>query len=141
MKTETFISYLQPNYEGYGSSFFTNNTLDLNKTKTFISQINFSYNFFSKYQQFTIYPYSNLDISFKYLVLDKKLQMTLLFNNVLGSDRALLSTKTQGVSQSFRQYYDSQFVRFSLNYKFGSSKVSVNQRQGGNSEEKQRSGG
>ncbi|MDR7695235.1 outer membrane beta-barrel family protein [Riemerella anatipestifer] len=72
------------------------------------------------------------------LLLNKNLILGLNFNDIFRSQQYTYKEVSQGILQSFSQYNDSQYVRFSLNYKFGNNKISVSSRASGNQEEKNR---
>ncbi|WP_413532955.1 outer membrane beta-barrel protein [Empedobacter brevis] len=83
--------------------------------------------------------FSALDIGFKYLAMDKKLTLSLMAYDIFKIDLTTLSTNVQNIPQSFKQYYDSQSIRFSVSYKFGNSKINVSKGQTSNAEEANRS--
>jgi outer membrane receptor protein involved in Fe transport len=138
-KTKINTEYLDPNYSGRQADCNTTNTFTLNKSKTLTGQLNYSYYFPSTFGESTTSNYSSLDVSCKYAMLKNKLNITVLLNNILNSDRAILQDVTQGVNQSFNQYYDTRLIRLSLSYKFGNSTISLETKEGGNEEEKKRS--
>lgn len=123
---------------GMGGGFETRHTFTANKAKTFFIEGFYWYDIKSRSFQIKKSPASSLDISFKHFYLDKKLQLTLVFTNILKSDRVTMSYISNNINQSFRQYYDSQSVRFALLYKLGNNKANVKQRKLGNQEELQR---
>jgi hypothetical protein len=135
-KTQTNTVYLEPNYTGLGSGFESHNTFTL--TKNLTSQIDYYYSSPKRSGEHHISENSSFDVSLKYTLLDKKLNFAILFNNILGSDRVTTSKIIQNVAQSFRQYYDTQFLRLSVSYKFGSTKIKIDKREGSNEEEKNR---
>lgn len=135
---KSHISIIKPSGSGLGSGFETRHTFTVNKAKTFFIEGYYWYDTESVSMQVKKSPVSSLDLSLKHFFLEKKLQLTLQFSNILKSDRVTMSYASNGIEQSFRQYYDTQSVRFSLLYKFGSNKVGVKQRKLGNQEEIQR---
>lgn len=137
-KTDTNSIYLLPTYSGWYGAVSTTNTFTLNSSKTTLADCSFWYDIPNDSGIYTKNSISNLSFSVKKLLLDKKLTISLNANNILGTDRQTLKSVSGNVLQSFRQYYDSQYVRLSVSYKFGSSKVNVNQKKVGNQEEKQR---
>lgn len=138
---QSYIALYPDDLIGWSSYQSLNNALMLNKAKTL--QANVSYQYVLPWDNGTAKGSgaSSLDFGIKYLMFDKKLTLALNVNDVLKTNIMTYSTryKTQGIRDSYRQYYDSRFVRLSLSYKFGNSKISVQQRQGGNAEEKGRS--
>jgi hypothetical protein len=139
LEFKSLTPIIKPNGSGLGSGFGSRHTFTANKAKTFFIEGYFSYDAQSISMQTKISPASSLDISVKHFFLEKNLQMTVLFSNILKSDRITASYTANGIEQSFRQYYDTQFVRFSLSYKFGNNKIGIKQRKLGNQEEIQRS--
>lgn len=139
-KTKISTVYLNPNYSGRQADCNTTNTFILNKSKTLTGQLNFSYYLPSTFGEVTTTSYSSLDLSSKYAMLKNKLNITLSLNNVLNTDRATHKKITQGVDQSFNQYYDTRLIRLALSYKFGNSTIVLETKEGGNEEEKKRSG-
>ena len=113
----------------------------MNSKKTFTGQINYYLTPKGKNGEYYYTSSSSLDIGFKYLVLDKKLTLSLMAYDIFKTDLNTLSTNRQNIPQSYRQYYDTQSIRLSVSYKFGNSKINVNKRQTSNSEESSRSGG
>ncbi|GIM52134.1 hypothetical protein CAPN004_11640 [Capnocytophaga cynodegmi] len=77
----------------------------------------------------------------KYLAFDKKLTIALNANDIFKTNIMTYTRKIkqQGITESYRQYCDTRYVRLSLTYKFGNSKISVQKREGGNAEERGRS--
>lgn len=136
-ETKAYSEYLDPKYSGWGGSFSNTNNFTLNKSKTFLAELSYEYYYPTKTQESKIDAYSTLGIGMKLLLLNKQLQIALNFNNILGSDRAKISNTTQGIYQTFKQYYDTQNIRLSLSYKLG-GKTKVEQHEGGNQEEKNR---
>lgn len=124
-------------YSGWGGYTSTNNTFTLNKAKTFSASLNYWYSFPSLSWGISDAS-SSLDIGFKYLALDKKLTIGLNFSDIFKDSQPKFTDLSKEYVQSFHQYYDSQNVRLSLTYKFGNSKIAVNQHETGNKEEKGR---
>ncbi|MCU7541711.1 outer membrane beta-barrel family protein [Riemerella anatipestifer] len=129
--------YSSHKYSGWSGYTTSRNTFTLNSKKTLFASLNYEYSLPSKGIG-TMSEYSSLDIGFKYLLLNKNLILGLNFNDIFRSSQPIYKEISQGILQSFSQYYDSQYVRFSLNYKFGNNKISVSSRASGNQEEKNR---
>ena len=121
-------------YKGWTADFSTSNDFTLNKPKTAFFNLTFAQDFGGKYDNFTSAAYSTVDISFKYLAFNKKLVISLVGSNIFNGisyDYQMMN----GVKQSFRNIWDTQSFRVSLNYKFGNDKIKTSNRQSGNSEE------
>lgn len=138
-ETRAYSEFLNPKYSGWGGYFSNNNNFTLNKKKTISAQLVYEYNYPTIFNENRSDAYSNLGIGVKFLCLDKQLQIALTANNILGSDRVKTSNITQGISQNFRQYYDTQFVRLSLSYKFGNKNLNLGKKTTSNEDEKTRS--
>ncbi|MRM83455.1 outer membrane beta-barrel family protein [Riemerella anatipestifer] len=137
-ETKPYIEiYSNHKYSGWSGYTTSRNTFTLNSKKTLFASLNYEYSLPSKGIG-TMSEYSSLDIGFKYLLLNKNLILGLHFNDIFRSQQYTYKEISQGILQSFSQYYDSQYVRFSLNYKFGNNKISVSSRASGNQEEKNR---
>jgi len=130
--------YLNPKYSGWGGIYFyTNNSFNLNKEKTLTGEIDFWYASPGNHANHTFGSSSSLDMGIKYQLLNKKLQLALFASNILHNQQTNHAV-VQGVKQSFSQYYDTQYLRFTVTYRLGSDKISVNKHEGSNSEEKGR---
>ncbi|QIY83719.1 TonB-dependent receptor [Chryseobacterium sp. NEB161] len=137
-ETNPYLSiYEKRRYTGWGGGSSTNNTFVLNKKKTFLASLNYWYSFPSLSWGLSEES-SSLDIGVRYMSENKKLSVGLNFDDIFKNSQTKFSNFMQGIKQSFNQYYDSQRIRLSLSYKFGNNKISVNQREGGNKEEKNR---
>lgn len=130
--------YLKAHYSGWSGDINVTNTFNLNAKKTFSAEMIYNYEFPNVYAYDTRQGRSNLDLGFRYNMLDKKLKLNLLFSDLLGSYKTIGTRSTQGVLYTFNIYNDTQSVRFSINYTFGSSTLKIDQREGGNTEEKNR---
>lgn len=133
-----FVDIYAPKYSGWGGYTVLNNSITLNKAKTFIASINYTYNYPSLGVG-TATENSSFDIGFRYLALEKKLSLGLNFEDVFRKNFTTYENNTSGILQNFTQYYDTRLLRISLSYKFGNKNISVNKREGGNLEEKRRS--
>lgn len=139
-ETNVYSEYLEPKYSGWGSYVSTTNSFVLNKNKTFSGQLAYTYSFPTSYGESNISSYSNLNIAIRYALLNKKLQLSFVIDDLLKTNQYTIYNKSQDIDQSFRQYYDTQSFRISVSYKFGSDKINVKQRSFGNQEEKNRIG-
>lgn len=138
-ETNTYTKYLKPKYSGWGGYFSTTNSFIFNKNKTILAQLTYEYNYPTIFNENKIEEYSSLGIGVKLLLNRKKLQIAINANNILGTDRIKASNTTQGVYQTFKQYYDTQYIRLSLSYKFGNKDISGDRRKTSNEDEKGRS--
>lgn len=139
-ENNVYSEYLEPKYSGWGGYLSTTNSFVLNKSKTFTGQLAYTYSFPTSYGESKISSYSNLNLAIKYAMLNKKLLLSFVIDDLLKTNQYTIYNKSLDVNQSFRQYYDTQSFRISVSYKFGSDKIRVNQRNFGNQEEKNRVG-
>ncbi|GET49324.1 TonB-dependent receptor [Capnocytophaga felis] len=117
------------------------NTFMLNENKTLQASVSYEYQFPWDDNTRKLSESSSLDFGIKYLTFDKKLTLALNINDILKTDIMTFTAhiEKQGITESYRQYYDTRYLRLSLTYKFGNSKISVQKREGGNAEERNRS--
>lgn len=135
-KTKDFDMVLRNGWEFFGS---LNNSLTLNASKTLTADINYWYG--SAFNQ-NLFHYSganSLDLAISYKTPFKGLNMSIGAYDVFNSSPRRMTSEINGVSQSYISYPNNRFFRFSVNYTFGSDKVSKQQRQFGNEEERERS--
>lgn len=137
--SENFIPNIDRFYKGHQGGVATSNTLTLNKQKTLLSTIYFSYDLPAKENFYQTTSSSTLNIGFKYLAMNKRLILSLNFDDIFKTNYSTISYTAESIQQSFTQYYDARLVRFSLSYNFGNKNVSVRSRKVGNQEEKNRS--
>ncbi len=129
-----------PKSEGFVSSLSTNNDFVLNTKKSLLFNFNYTYNFPGVADLAEFSASSALSLSVKYLTLDKKLQISLIGNDVFRQERPVYSMFSNGILQKFNNYYDQQSIRLSLRYKFGNAKLKVQKRDFGNEDERNRTG-
>ncbi|MEY4964010.1 MAG: hypothetical protein RLZZ323_1329 [Bacteroidota bacterium] len=137
-KTNSQVTITNPNRIGFNSFFSTNNTINLNKYKTFILNINFWLNPKGVSDLDIMGATNQLNLAIKVFLLNKKLQLTLLGNDVLSSNRSRYTSFNNNIMQEYKNYYDIRYFRLSIIYKMGSDKLKVEKRQFGNEDEKQR---
>jgi outer membrane receptor protein involved in Fe transport len=142
MKTYTspnLYQYFKPTYFSWGGlDISTNNSFNLNKDKTFTGEIDFWYNSPGRASGFYFPAAASLNAGLKYQLLNKKLQLALFANNILRTDKTIAQATTQNIKQSYTQYYNTQYLRFSVSYSLGNDKIHVNKHEGSNNEEKGR---
>ncbi|ANH84121.1 hypothetical protein A8C56_21325 [Niabella ginsenosidivorans] len=138
-RAQNFIPIVEKEYKGYARSISTTQTLTINPSKTLISTIYFRYRFPSRENIYNTSNSSTLDVGFKYLLSKGKFILGLNFSDILKKDYSTITTFSEGIAQSFTQYYDTRRVRLSISYKFGNKNLSIKTHKGGNEEEKNRS--
>ncbi|WP_131537591.1 outer membrane beta-barrel family protein [Pedobacter nototheniae] len=137
--TTSKISQTLPNLNGFGAYFSTLNQFTLNQKKTLFTDISFWYQFpgldgFNKTKS-----QSNIDLGFKTLLLNKKLQLAFSASDVFKTNKDRFNTVVNGINQSYNNYYDSRQFRLSIRYSFGNAKIKQQDRKPGNEEERRRS--
>lgn len=138
--TSEIIDLPAEGLEGFSSYFSSNNDFNLNKNKTLLFNVNFSYNFPSTYGLGKEKSSSGTALSAQYLLFNKDLRITLRANDIFKTERARFYSVIDGVRRNSEYYFDSRFVQLSLNYKLGNKKVNVEKRKTGNEEERARTG-
>jgi outer membrane receptor protein involved in Fe transport len=125
--------------EGFGASIMTSNTFTLNKEKTILSGFDLQYNSPHKSNDL-VYNYSStrLNVYVRMFFLNKNLQLSLVGNNLLKAYDFNNTSNRNNIEARYSGYYDSRYFRLSLTYKFGNSKINVNQRKISNEDEKGR---
>ncbi|MFJ1261351.1 TonB-dependent receptor domain-containing protein [Capnocytophaga canis] len=127
--------------KSWGGYQYLGNTFMLNENKTLQASVSYEYQFPWDNDTSKSSEVSSLDLGIKYLAFDKKLTIALNANDIFKTNIMTYTRKIkqQGITESYRQYYDTRYLRLSLTYKFGNSKISVQKREGGNAEERGRS--
>lgn len=137
-ETNTFSEYLFPMFSGWGGDFTTTNSFIISKDKSISAQLIYNYTYPSIQRESRISDFYNLSIGVKASLFKKNLQLAVFANNILRSDIEKINSISGNVSQSFKQYYDTQYIRLSLSYKFGNKNISGSKRKTSNEDEKGR---
>lgn len=124
--------------DGFNGYCYTNNDFTLNKPKTIFFGVNYAIQLPGRYQVFHLTTMHMLDLSVKFLMLDKKLSLTLVCEDVLNQQRPLITYTSNGIENTIRSYGDTRSFRVSLSYKFGNKNLQTKERSGGNTDEKER---
>lgn len=124
--------------DGYNAYLYSNNDFTLNTSKTLFVSVNYGLQLPGRYQIFYISTMHQLDVSVKYLLLNKKLAVTLTVQDVVNGQRPLISYSSNGVETNFRSYDDTRGFRISLSYQFGNNKLKTTEKSFGNEEERER---
>lgn len=136
--TKALISFTNPSLSGWNCNLSTSNNFILNPKKTISAGVNYWYSFAGVFDIYEISSSSSLDMSLSFQFLEKRLNINIYGNDLLSGQRVTARSISNNTGISFRNYYDSRNFKISLSYKFGNKKISVSQRQFGNSEEKSR---
>lgn len=129
-KIPVTLDYLK----GWNGEFSLSNDFILNQDKTIFANI--SYGFITKGVDNLDYnsSFNFLNASFKALFLDKRLVVSFYANDILSSKRVTYTTYSNGIRNSFRNYYDERFFRIGVTYSFGKS-FNLKNRENKNSDE------
>lgn len=129
----TTLQYLS----GWNGYFSINNSVRLSQKKDFM--LSFSYNYVTKgVDNLDENTSSNqLNIGLKKLFFDKKMTVSLYASDIFRSNSTKYTTYSNGIKNSFKNYYDERFLRLSVVYRFG-KKIQRNNRNNKNTEEIQR---
>ncbi|WP_459212227.1 TonB-dependent receptor [Aquimarina rhabdastrellae] len=123
---------------GWNFQFYNRNTFNLNAAKTIQAETTLIYALPQKLMYFSISEMVSLDLGLKFSLLDKKLNCTVALNDILKRKATSVNTKTNGIDQTYYNYFDTRNFKISLNYSFGNKKIKVKQRNSGNQEEQNR---
>lgn len=104
---------------GWNGIFNINNDLELNKSKTLLANLNYSYTT----QGVSYLDYNSsanqLNSSIKWISLNKKMIVSFYINDIFSSNRFTYGTFSNNIENSFRNYYDERFFRLGATYNFG----------------------
>src|SRR5690606_18466403 len=119
--TDSKITQTLQFLSGWNGEFNLNNDFILNQNKTLLANI--SYNFTTKGVSNLDYNSSSnqLNTSIKWLLLNKKMIISLYVNDIFSSNRFTYTTYSSSIKNSYRNYYDERFFRLSVIYNFGKS--------------------
>lgn len=121
-----------------GSAFFQgNSTSNFKISKALSAELAMRYNSPFLYNVYKIDGRFNTDIGFTYNFKDERSSLKLAVTDVFHSNHNNVSTAFEEFNSRIFQYYDSQTVRMTFNYKFGNLKQAV-RRSDSSSEEKER---
>ncbi|MCW3465144.1 TonB-dependent receptor [Chitinophaga nivalis] len=124
--------------DGYNAYIYTNNDFTLNRSKSVFVGVNYALQLPGRYQIFHIASLNILDVSMKFLLMNKKLTLTVTGEDLLNAQRPLITYYSNAVKNTVRSYGDSRGGRISISYKIGSSNMKLKQRDFGNEEERNR---
>lgn len=125
--------------DGYNAYLYSNNDFTLNKSKTTFFSINYGLQLPGRYQIFHISTMNILDVSVKFLFLDKKLTLTVTGQDLLNGQRSLIIYESNGIKTNFKRYGDTRGFKISFSYKFGNKELKpTHQRSFGNEDDRGR---
>ncbi len=132
--TTSSLSYTLSSLKGFGGYFETDNQFNLNKRKTFSSELNFWYSFLSVEGINRTKICYGLDFGFRYLLFQKRLKLAINVTDILKSDVYRMNRVSNGIQINTKDYYDSRQVRISISYKFGNDKIQKEEKDASNEE-------
>lgn len=120
--------------KGTAAYFSTSNDFILNTAQTLFAGFNYTQSFKGVSDNFHSKAYADLNLNVKYLLVDKKLELSLQLSNVLNSVYSTYKETTEAM-QRFQNNWDNRAIRFSASYKLGHSILKVKQRANAYEEE------
>ena len=132
--TTSSLSYTLPSIKGFGGYFETDNQFNLNKRKTFSSELNFWYSFPSVEGINRTKICYGLDFGFRYLLFQKRLKLAINVTDILRSDVYRMNRVSNGIQMNTKDYYDTRQIRISISYKFGNDKIQKEEKEASNEE-------
>lgn len=135
-KTNTDTTLLTPSFEGYIANIQSVTTMYFKSNKSFLGQLILVYTMPSQQGENKNTHYGNVTYYMQYT--KSKFVFTLGFQDIFRTNFYTISSISNNVNQSFRQYYDSQKIIFNFNYKIGNQKTRHNKRKTSNKEETDR---
>ncbi|KEQ28454.1 hypothetical protein N180_02140 [Pedobacter antarcticus 4BY] len=139
VRSNSSIAQTLPGLNGFGAYFSSSNQVVFNKVRTMMGELNFWYQFPGVNELNKMKSQYRLDIGFKRLLLDNKLQLALNVSDILKSGKERYSSIVNGIGQEYKNYYDSQYLRLTVRYNFGNEKIKQQDHKPGNEEERRRS--
>ncbi|OMQ08709.1 outer membrane beta-barrel family protein [[Flexibacter] sp. ATCC 35103] len=123
--------------KGWNGEFNISNDLTLNNNKTVLFNTNMW--FITKGVNNLDYNSNGIqvDTSFKWLLLNKKLIISLNLEDIINPKGIKYTSYSNGIKNSFRNYNDDQCFKLGIIYNFG-KKINVNKREYKNQEEQNR---
>lgn len=125
--------------DGFNGYIYTNNDFTLNGKKTVFVGVNYGLQLPGRYQVFNISALNILDVSVKFLLMNKSLTLTLTGEDLLNAQRPLISYYSNGIKNDIKSYSDTRALRVSLSYKFGNKNIQAKNRGFGTDEIRSRS--
>lgn len=126
--------------EGFNLKLATNNDFILNDKKTLLLNLNYWY-VFPKTEGFVkLAASSSTAVTLQYLLNDN-LRISLKANDIFRTEKIKFDPTVNGVYQEYSLYNDSRYIQLYLNYRLGSKKAKIINRNTGNEEERKRVGG
>jgi hypothetical protein len=121
--------------QGWNGEATISNDLILNKNKTLLFNMTYNYTTEGVDNLDRNTAFSQLDLSLKCSFIQKKLQIALIGNDILRTNRPEYIGYSNQLLSTFKNYYDFRFVRLSLSFKMGGKIKSISNRTSKNEDE------
>lgn len=125
-------------YKGIGANFSSTNTFMFNKSKTFTGEISYSYTSPKEYLINEITAFSNVDAGLRYRIPSKGWSFNFYATDIFRGNRGYYTSSMNTTPQTRSGYLDQRSFRVGFSYKFGNKKITVQERETGNTEEIER---
>jgi outer membrane receptor protein involved in Fe transport len=135
--TDSKITQTLPFLKGWNGEFSMSNDFVLNENKTLLASLNYNFKTRGVSNLYTNSFSNQLNSSIKWLLLDKKMTVSLYLNDVFSSNRTTYKAFSNNIEFSFRNYYDARFFRLGVVYNWGKTNK-ANQNTSKNQEEQDR---
>ncbi len=112
----------------------TDNTISLNKKKTWKLNLGFWYQFPEISGVDRVKSYYSFDAGIASKIFKEKVSIALNFNDIFKSSNPSWNSFINGTSQYYYQYYDTRRIKLSMVYKFSKGKDKDNSKSKGNDE-------
>ncbi len=123
---------------GWNTYLSTDNEFSLNSKKTLSFNVGYWISLPGVNGVDKVGTNQSLYAGLKFLMLDKNLQLSIIANDILKTQKPVYTSYSNGIKTMYRNYYDTQFFTLSLSYKFGNQKLKVSKHNFGNQEEKKK---
>jgi hypothetical protein len=126
-----------PDISAWSGSFATNNSISFDKDRKFRAEINFMYQLPLLAGSYKLSSYCQLDFGFRTNLINKKLQISFNFADVLKTNKLTFKQTVNGIQQKNYEYNDTRNIRLSIAYRLGKD-LKIPTRKDTNQEEKSR---
>lgn len=128
-----------PDKSGSGAYLSSSNQFSLNSKKTWLADLSLDYYSPNENVLGKTNGRGGVDLAVRTFLAGKKIQVALLASDVFKTRGEIREVVVNEIIQRYNNYYDTQQIRLNLRYSFGNQKVKVQERRGGNEEERKRS--
>lgn len=114
---------LEPELDGLSGYISTDNTMMLNKKKTFMANVMFWYQFPDQSNWYISREYYSMDFSLRAAFFKRSLTVTTGIIDIFKTSQRFYSGEVNGITQTNTRYNDNRKYRIILMYKIGNSKA------------------